>query len=252
MISNLLTGPKSELEAIELALSDRMLPRIWEGLRAGIALALDPDDTQQVFYLAIAVDRETLPLTAERLRAYPSGRELLARRPAIDKTHVDFAALRALPATTLGGAYARMLEAKNLDPDLFQRPPGLPDDLAYVAQRARQTHDLWHVLTGLDTDIAGETALQAFTYEQLHQNFSRLIVTFGQLFFGAKYPHMKQLVERARRAGAGTPFLLAVAWEELWTEPLARVREQFRLTEAAADLQQLAAASCKPQSTQNG
>lgn len=243
MISNLLAGPKNELEAVELALSDRRLWRIWEGVRAGVALALNPDDTQQVFYLAIAVDRETLPLIAERMRAHPSGRELLAHKPAIDKRHVDFAALRALPATTLGGAYARMLEAKNLDPDLFQRPPGLPDDLAYVAQRARQTHDLWHVLTGLDTDIAGETALQAFTYEQLHQNFSRLIVTFGQLFFGAKFPRMKKLVERARLAGAGTPFLLAVAWEELWTEPLSAVRERFRLSDAAAELTQLSAAS---------
>lgn len=242
MIGNLFTGPKNELEAMELALSDRLLPRIWEGLRSGIALALDPDDTQQVFYLAIAVDRETLPLVVERMRALPSGRELLARKPAIDKTHVDFEALRALPATSLGGAYARMLEAKGLDPDLFQRPPGLPDDDAYVAQRARQTHDLWHVVTGLDTDIAGETALQAFTYEQLHQNFSRLIVTFGQLFFGAQHPRMKKLVKRARLAGAGTPFLLAVAWEELWTEPLTEVRDRLRLNEAAAELAQLSAA----------
>lgn len=239
MISHFLAGPRSELEAVEVATGDRKWPRIWQGIRAGIALALNPDDTQQVFYLAYSVDRETLPLLTERMRAYPSGRELMARKPAIDKEHVDLAALRALPETTLGGAYARMLQAKNLDPDLFQRPPGLPEDMAYVAQRARQTHDLWHVLTGLDTDIPGEIALQAFTHEQLHQNFSRLIVTFGQLFFGAKYPHLKKLIERARLAGAGTPLLLAVAWEELWNEPLAELRERFNLTEAAAELAQL-------------
>jgi ubiquinone biosynthesis protein Coq4 len=49
-----------------------------------------------------------------------------------------------------------------------------------VGQRTRQTHDLWHVLTGLGTDIPGEIALQAFTYEQLHHNFSRLIMSRGQ------------------------------------------------------------------------
>jgi ubiquinone biosynthesis protein COQ4 len=242
MIGNLLAGPASELEAINVAAGDRLWPRIWQGVRAGVALALNPDDTQQVFYLAYSVDRETLPLAAERMRAHSSGRELMARKPAIDKEHIDLTALRALPETTLGGAYARMLQQKNLDPDLFKRPPGLPEDLAYVAQRARQTHDLWHVLTGLDTNIPGEVALQAFTYEQLHQNFSKLIMTFGQLFFGAKYPHMKKLAERARLAGAGAPFLLAVAWEELWAEPLSDLRECFRLGEAAAELAQLSAA----------
>ena len=244
MIGSLLAGPRTELEASKVASGDRALPRIWQGVRSGLALALNPDDTQQVFYLAQSVDRDTLPLVAERLRALPGGRALLAHRPSIDSSSVDFEALRALPETTLGGAYARMLQQKNLNPDLFQgTPPGLPDDLAYIGQRARQTHDLWHVLTGLDTDIPGEVALQAFTHEQLHQNFSRLIVRFGQLFFGRRYPHMRQLVERARRAGAGAPFLLAIAWEELWTEALSEVRKQLRLDEAAAELALLTAAS---------
>ena len=116
MFGRLFAGPKDELEAVQIAGSDRALRRIWQGVRAGIALALNPDDTQQVFYLAYSVDRETLPLLAERLRAVPSGSELLERRPAIDSTSVDFAALRALPENTLGGAYARMLQRNQLDP----------------------------------------------------------------------------------------------------------------------------------------
>ena len=139
MLSNILTGPRSEREATQVFESGPAWQRIWQGVRAGIALALNPDDTKQVFYLAYSVDRNTLPLLAERMRSCPSGRELLARRPAIDSAHVDLAALRILPESTLGGAYARMLRDKNLDPDLFQRPDGLPEELAYVAQRARQT-----------------------------------------------------------------------------------------------------------------
>jgi ubiquinone biosynthesis protein COQ4 len=241
MFSSILTGPRSDSEAIDVMVNGRALPRLVQGLRAGIALALDTSDTKQVFYLAYAVDHETLPLMAERLRATASGRELLARRPAIDSRSLDLAALRALPESTLGGAYARMLQAKQLDPDLFQRPAGLPEDLAYVAQRARQTHDLWHVLTGLDTDIPGEIALQAFSYEQLHQNVSWLLFVVGQALFKWRYPRMQPLVERARRAGAGTPYLLAVPWEDLWAEPLTAVRDRFRLTEAAAELAQLSA-----------
>jgi hypothetical protein len=82
MIGNLLSGPRNELEAHEIAASDRVLPRVWQGLRAGIALALNPDDTQQVFYLAYSVDRETLPRVAERLLSLPSGRHRELRRGA--------------------------------------------------------------------------------------------------------------------------------------------------------------------------
>jgi ubiquinone biosynthesis protein COQ4 len=164
----------------------------------------------------------------------PSGRELLRERPAIDSRSVDYAWLRSLPADTLGGAYVRSLDEQHLDPDIFQPPPGLPDELAFVAQRTRQTHDLWHVLTGLPTDIPGEVALQAFQYAQLGQKFSQAIVLFGLLFFGLRYPRMWRMVARAREAGKAAGFLLAVRWEELWTQPLVRVREQFGIADLAA------------------
>jgi ubiquinone biosynthesis protein Coq4 len=227
MFSRVLVGPKDEAEAVHVALTGTALERSLLALRAGFALALDTNDTQQVFYLAIALDRETLQRVAARLAADPSGRELIRTRAAIDTKHVDFAALRALPADTLGGAYARSLESHGLSPDIFQRPPGLPDDLAYVAQRVRQTHDLWHVLTGLDTDVPGEVALQAFTHEQLRQHFSKLIVRFGLLFFGLRYPRMWAKVKRARRAGSEAKFLLAVRWEDWWSRSLSEVRTEF-------------------------
>src|SRR5207344_1606776 len=183
-IAHWFAGPRDETDAMRVALGDDARARRRQALRAGLALALNPNDTQQVFYLAAAVDQASLQRATDRLAADPTGRELLRARAAIDTHHVDYAALRALPADTLGGAYARTLAAGSLDPDVFQRPPSLPEDLAYVAQRMRQTHDLWHVLTGLGTDIPGEVALQAFAHAQLGQNFARLIVTFGLLFFG--------------------------------------------------------------------
>ena len=132
----------------------------------------------------------------------------------------------------MGGAYARALAARGLDPDIFQRPPGLPDEIAYVAQRARQSHDLWHVLTGLETDIPGEIALQAFTHAQLGQNFSKLIVRFGLLFYGARYPRAFRMVKRAAAAGRDAKFLLAVRWEDWWADSLADVRARVGLDRA--------------------
>ncbi|HKP61881.1 MAG TPA: Coq4 family protein [Polyangiales bacterium] len=226
-LSGILSGPKSEVEAVDAVQNMGRLARARMAWKAGISLALNTKDTQQVFYLAIALDRDTLPRLLSRMQEHPAGRELLHARPAIDSHSVDYSRLRSLPADTLGGAYARALQAQGLDPDIFQPSPGLPEDLTYITQRIKQTHDLWHVLTGLPTDIPGEVALQAFSYAQLHQRFSAAITSFGLLFFGLRYPRMWRMVARARRAGEAASFLLAVRWEDLWAEPLARVREQL-------------------------
>lgn len=229
MLERILAGPSSEAEAMHVALTGSAWKRAQLGARAGLKLALDTNDTKQVFYLAFAVDRETLSRVYARLVEDPVGRELVRSQAAIDSKQVDFERLHALPADTLGGAYARALATKGLDPDIFQRPPGLPDDLAYVAQRARQTHDLLHVLTGLDTDVPGEIALQAFTHAQLGQNFSKLIVIFGLLFFGVRYPRVWNMVKRAHIAGRDAKFLLAVRWEDWWADSLADVRARVGL-----------------------
>lgn len=230
MLTQMLRGPRDEAEAMHLATTGTRAERFQMAVRAGVALAMNPSDTQQVFYLATAVDRTALPQLAERLEADENGRKLMHESAAIDTAHVDYTALRALPADTLGGAYVRALDSQGLSPDIFKRPPGLPEKLAYTEQRVRQTHDLWHVLTGMNTDVPGEVALQAFIYAQLQQNFSKFIVWFGLAFYGLRYPKMWKLVKNSRIAGEQADFLLSVRWEDWWSAPLDEVRAKFNVS----------------------
>jgi ubiquinone biosynthesis protein COQ4 len=227
-------SPRDEAEAARILEAGGWFTRAVIALRAGAALARDPNDTEQVFLLARALDSDSLPRMRRRLEGSADGRALLRDRPAIDRASVDFDALRALGADTLGGAYVRMMDANGLTPDIFKAPPAVEPDLAYVAQRIRQTHDLWHVVTGLATDIPGEVALQAFTHAQLGQRFSRAIVLHGLLIFGLRYPRMFGLVRRWHRAGRRMPYLLAVRWEELWDRPLSEVRAHLGLPNAVS------------------
>ena len=217
----------NEEQAVELLRAGGRWSRLWIGLSAGARLVLNPNDTQQVFLLAAAVDRERLEATHRRLGASEAGRKLLRERPSIDSSAVDYAALQALPASTLGGAYARTLQREQLDPDLFQAPPGLPAELAYVAKRIRQSHDLWHVLTGLSTSIPHEIALQAFTEVQIDSNTSRLIVRVGQLYFGRRFPEVRALVKQYRGLGQRAVYLLEVRWEDYWEHDLVDLRRRL-------------------------
>jgi ubiquinone biosynthesis protein Coq4 len=120
-----------------------------------------------------------------------------------------------------------MLQREQLDPDLFQPPPLLSPELAYVAQRIRQSHDIWHVITGLSTSIPDEIALQAFTNAQLHNNTSRLIVRFGTPLYGLRYPQLRERVRAFQHVESRCAFLVTVRWEELWEVPLSTLREQL-------------------------
>jgi ubiquinone biosynthesis protein COQ4 len=223
-----------EAETAQVLAKGGAFARFVVGLRAGTKLALDTTDTEQVFLLARALDYDSLPRTLRRLQRSEEGRALLRDRPAIDRASVDFAHLRALPADTLGGAYVRMMDESGLSPDIFKAPPGVEPDLAFVAQRIRQTHDLWHVLTGLATDVPGEVSLQAFTHAQLGLRLSLFLTAFGLLIFGLRYPRMFGLVRGWHRAGRQAPLLLAVRWEALWERPLVEVRAALGLPQGTA------------------
>src|SRR5580704_5479869 len=136
-------------------------------LRAVRALLADPDDLPQVFTLLEAFSGDTLERMERRLAASEPGRRLLAERPDVVRLLEDRDALRRLPAGSLGRAYLAFLESENIsaagiqDADTRGRSHGddLPPDLDYLRRRMRDTHDLWHTVTGYKGDVLGETAL---------------------------------------------------------------------------------------------
>ena len=72
------------------------------------------------------------------------------------------------PEGSFGRAYSDFMAHRRFHAD--ERPPvRFIDDaeVAYVATRYRQVHDLWHVLFDCHTSLAGETALKALEFIQV-------------------------------------------------------------------------------------
>lgn len=224
----------TEADAAKIALGGSFLERSRLGARALVDLLREPEDTTRVFVLGLLVSRRAYPQLLARITLDDRGARLLRERPAIDRAHVDFERLRALPASTLGGAYVRYLDAKNLDPDLFQAPPGLPEVPSYIAMRMRQVHDLWHVLTGYDTDVPGEILLQAFTWAQTDAPSAMLVTLGGLARFGATERGLLLRVIDAYRRGRRAEFLAPLWLEEMWERPLDEVRAELGIVPAMA------------------
>lgn len=208
--------------------------RVRRATRALGKLARDPYDTQQVFVLASNLNVGAIARRMPAFFASADGARLYRERRTIDSRHLDLDALDALPEGTLGKAYARFLRERDFTPDLFQPPEDVHDSRAsYVMQRMRQTHDLWHVLTGHPTTPAGEVALQAFTYGQVGAPSALVIALVGTLRGTPARPTLARDVWRAYRAGRRAAPLAAVVWEERWAEPLEELRRRFAVTPVA-------------------
>jgi ubiquinone biosynthesis protein COQ4 len=218
----------SGLESARMVDDEGVVVRWSRGLVALSRLMRDPDDTEQVFVAGVNLGRSALPHILENLGDSADGRRILSSRPAIDSTTLDLEALLALPRGTLGREYAHFLRSRGLTPDLFRAPGQVRDEEArFVVQRIRQTHDLWHVLTGYETDVPGEVELQAFTFAQLRSPLSLLIAVFGTLRMAVRKPFFVRRALAAYRRGVRTAFLLSTPWEERWDRPVVELRREL-------------------------
>lgn len=217
----------------------------WRRALSALADVLkDPERTDQVLVFSTYANAGSMPDRIHNFLDHPDGARLYAEHRTIDSHTIDLEALGALPEGTLGRAYADFLRIRNFTPDVFE---GTPEEIAdpkvaYVVQRLRQTHDLWHVVTGYETDPASEVALQAFTFGQLRAPSSGILALLGTLRGSQIKRDLAIDVTRGYRLGTQAIGLAVFPWEDHWTTPLVEVRAMLNLPIAPTAPAKLAAA----------
>ena len=161
---------------------------------------------------------------------HPAGAKALRERPRLGKLDLD--ALRALPETTLGGAYVRFLDRNAITPESLPDITGA-SDMDYVLAHFYETHDLWHVVTGFDADPAGEVGLQAFLLAQFRA-FLPFFVISSVLLNTALYAYADKsnrldAIARGWLLGRSAHSLVGIDWKQHLTSPLADVRRDLGL-----------------------
>lgn len=143
--------------------------------------------------------------------------------------------LRALPNGTLGREWVRFLDEHSLSlADARLPTPHTEDETcAYLLQRLRQSHDLWHVLLGLGTRGHEEVLVHAFALAQTGLPSSVAIIVLGALkhmVLERRWECLRRDLWRAYRTGRRARPLLAVCWERHLSEPLEDVRRWLDVT----------------------
>jgi len=157
-----------------------MLQKSLLSVAAGVGAVAFPQRADLVGAVGETTGWWALRRMRDRMRRDPTGRDILARRPRITDEFLE--RCHELPAETFGGAYARFMGTRKFNPN--DRPPvRFVDDveLAYVATRSREVHDLWHVLFQCPTTVQGELALKALEFAQTGLPMAALGAAFAPI-----------------------------------------------------------------------
>jgi ubiquinone biosynthesis protein COQ4 len=204
-------------------------------------LIKDKEDTSLVFRIYESLPSADFMERVERLCLSERGTILRATEPNLPDILDDHAALRRTPAGSLAHAYCDFMESEGLSAaGLVAEAEKLgrrkyPDCVQWFADRSRDTHDLFHVLTGYGRDALGEQCVLLFTHGQSPTHGHLLIGYAGaanikKLAWGSKAPVMGA-VQQARRTGRGAPNLIEQPIRELLRQPIEAVRAALNIPE---------------------
>ncbi len=232
--------PKKELKELgDLARNSLMVKDIVLMLGRFSKLIVNPKDISPIFKGKSFRNHKSFQISLATFRENASTAELLHTRYLAPEAY-DLDALLRLPEHTLGHAFAKHMKAYKLEQVFY--PPledKEDDDIAYWRKRARQTHDIHHVVLGFPAIDAGEMAISAFYLAQHNVPLSALLLGFGFLYTILREPErideLMRAIHRGWAAGKQADKLMGVKWEELWEEPLETVRQRLNVPPPAPE-----------------
>ncbi|PKP80767.1 MAG: hypothetical protein CVT79_13360 [Alphaproteobacteria bacterium HGW-Alphaproteobacteria-18] len=208
-------------------------------------LLANKEDTEQVFHIIEALNGRSFEKNFANFVATPEGRRLLKERTYLPPLLDDHSWIRELPEGTVGRAYVEFMEREGLSAqglvDESQKHRSkvqeYDDDYLWYGNRLRDTHDLFHVLSGYNRDALGEASLLAFTYSQNPGNGVLFIAFMGCRTIAKNAPRSARIMDcfwEGKRHGAAAQKIMRQDIIALMKEPLEDARARLGIKPPAA------------------
>jgi ubiquinone biosynthesis protein COQ4 len=195
-----------------------------------MAEAEDGDFTAIDQLLLASADHKSLYLTVQHLSQHPHCQKALAHRQPLPA--IDLAALYQLPTDTLGYHYAHHMLSHQLK-HLEVQP--VDSAIEFIDTHLRETHDIWHVVTGSPVSMLGEIKLQGFCVAQLQLSRFWMALLTKNLLKSLIYDievadqYMTALTTGWMMGKTSQP-LFGVDWITQWQTPIDQVRASLNIT----------------------
>ena len=188
--------------------------------------------TELICEFAEALDGGDQERSYQSFLADPGAVALVAECPDLAARLDDSEALAAMPEGSLGRAVLELFERDHIEVRGLARGMGQRSDVAddpqrqWFRERMTASHDLLHALTGYDRDVAGESALLAFTNGIADARILRVSLLLS-LFAAPKRRFLRVVgyLYRAYRRGRRANIPRVMRYEDLLPLPIERARE---------------------------
>lgn len=202
---------------------------LFSTLKGVVSLLRDAGQTDSVYDIEDGLkNTAAMQVAIAHLQQQPGVAEMIQERYIAPTPNLE--QLLKLPSDSLGSAYASALTEAGFDPN-FYRKVKVTDDTSYILLRLRQTHDIWHCVTGFNVDVEGELGLKAFELAQTRRTMAVVLIAGGLLktLFHApeRLDNLLEHLAIGYRMGAKAKPFLAQKWEEQWEKPLEQWREEL-------------------------
>lgn len=206
-----------------------------EAFLQGKRVLKDPSKTQYVIALAYALNGPALKKSYDKLLTTEKGTEIALAQPEFVELHSQ---LESCPKGSVGEAILKnqtySLAILNKISQRGKRGRSWINSnhpYIWMARRYRDTHDVFHTITGYKMDIFGEAALTTFTYAQtgaLQWGFLIIVGLVKLRFHPLKILAMIEAFYRGKKCA----WLLAEDYEKLIHEDLEECRSRLNLPKA--------------------
>jgi ubiquinone biosynthesis protein COQ4 len=205
-------------------------------------LIKNKEDTEQVFHIFECLPRKGFVPDARRFIDSERGQRLMVSEPYLPDMLDDHAALEKLPVGSVGRTYVEFMQREGLsaaglvaESDKIRAGrPVFDDQIQWYANRLRDTHDLFHIMTGYGRDPLGEQCVLGFTYGQTHNLGNFFIAYAGGLHLTrvvkAKAPVIAA-IRQGQRCGTAAQKLIEQDIRALLAEPLDSARTRLNIAD---------------------
>jgi ubiquinone biosynthesis protein COQ4 len=201
-------------------------------------LLKDKEDTKAVFEIMRALSGKTIPNGYKKLLSTVEGGKIALTAQELQPLLDDHDTMATLPEGSVGRAYLRFVQGRKISAEGLadeSRKTGHDIDAAHpyawYARRMRDVHDLWHVLTGYETDALGEVCVVAFSYAQTKSSGFALIAGAGSNELQRLLPGhpVRRAAWQAYMNGRKAAWLPALDYPALLAQPLIAARQRLNI-----------------------
>ena len=203
-------------------------------------LVEDKEDTEQVFHIIEATKGKRSHQQAWDFIASPEGQRFLHDETNIPAMLDDHARWADCGSNSVAAHYIAFMKREGLsaaglvaESHKWQPPEARHADLTeWYFERLRDTHDLFHVLTGYGRDALGEASLLGFSYQQNHNTGILFIAYAGarqiKKMSGTKAP-LFAAIKEGRKLGKAAAKISHQDIEALMREDIGAARARLNI-----------------------